>query len=347
VKGDSSMKRTLILILACLACAGTAFGQEGSSATIWFYRPARATGASRMIFQVRGATERVASISAGEFFGLRVPAGVHVFSYLQAQARGQSVTVRVADGQQVYVEVQFDSIAIVPEDRGIQSIQTAQAIPVTNAASDAVIFTAARPVTSTTAPTPITRQVAPPPQGPSVPDPNPARRSSAPSEFRRFEILFLPFSYQRQGNLKVFGGSLALTVKETESFGIVVDFGVHEQTFSGVDARITTYRFGPKFSGRAGDRVTIFGQVLAGGAHLRGDVAAAFGGGSANVGLTGSGVSILGGGGLDIGIRPWFAIRVVEGGYSGLYFSQMGSADGGWSNGMRVSAGVVFRFGKG
>ena len=325
------MKRMLTLILACLACAGTAFGQAEGSATVWFYRPASATGPSRMIFQARGATERIASISPGEFFGLRVPAGVHVFSYLQAPARGQSVAVSVADGQQTYVEVQFDSIAIVAPDRGFQSIQTLQSILITNAASDAVIV--AFPGQGTTAPTPIARQAAP--QVPNAADPSPAGTSSAPSEFRRFEILFLP-SYQRQGKLNLYGGTLAITIKETESFGIVVDFGVHEQTFSGVDARITTYRFGPKFSGRTGDRVTIFGQILAGGAHLRGDVN----------GLTGSGFSILGGGGIDIGIRPWFAIRAVEGGYSGLYLSPSGGADGRWSKGVRVSTGVVFRFGK-
>ena len=47
------------------------------------------------------------------------------------------------------------------------------------------------------------------------------------------------------------------------------------------------------------------------------------------------------GGGVDIGIKPWLAVRAIEGDYSGIHVS-----GGGWSNGVRLSGGVLFRFGE-
>jgi hypothetical protein len=55
---------------------------------------------------------------------------------------------------------------------------------------------------------------------------------------------------------------------------------------------------------------------------------------------------MLVGSGVDIGIRPWFAIRAIEGGYSGLHIGDVGGVSGGWSHGFRISGGIVFRFGQ-
>ncbi len=155
--------------------------------------------------------------------------------------------------------------------------------------------------------------------------------AQAANQFRRFDINWNVLSYSRQGSLNQYGGTLGFTVHVNEVWGVVADVGVHEPILGGL--RTTTYRFGPKFSGRVGDRVTTFGQFLAGGFHLSNPDLGTL---SPSV----NGFSTLIGGGLDIGIRPWFAIRAVEGGYSAFHFNGTG-----WSNGARISSGIVFRFG--
>jgi hypothetical protein len=45
------------------------------------------------------------------------------------------------------------------------------------------------------------------------------------------------------------------------------------------------------------------------------------------------------GGGLDVKVRPWFAWRAIQGGYS------LRHVEGGTSNGFRLATGIVFRFG--
>src|SRR5262245_11900681 len=160
--------------------------------------------------------------------------------------------------------------------------------------------------------------------------PNASAQSA--NEFRRFEINWNVLSYSRQESLNQYGGTLGFTAHLNERWGIVADVGVHEPISSGL--RTTTYRFGPKLSHRVGNRVTTFAQVLAGGVRLNiPDLGA--------LSPSSNGFSMLIGGGLDVGIRPWFAIRAIEGGYSGFHLS-----GGGWSNGARVSAGIVFRFGE-
>lgn len=151
------------------------------------------------------------------------------------------------------------------------------------------------------------------------------------NEFRRFDINWNVVSYVRQGSTDNLGGTLGFTAHVNDRWGIVADLGVHAPTDFGFDA--TTYRFGPRITHRSGKRLMVFGQFLAGGVHLN----------VFDLGIfspTANGFSMLMGGGVDVGIRHWFAIRVVEGGYSGLH------VDGGWSNGARVSTGIVFRFGQ-
>jgi hypothetical protein len=152
--------------------------------------------------------------------------------------------------------------------------------------------------------------------------------SAQANEFRRFDINWNVLSWSRQGGLNQYGGTLGFTAHINERWGIVADVGVHEP--SGIDLRTTTYRFGPKISQRYGERVTTFGQFLAGGVTFTDDAS------TAKI----NGFSMLIGGGVDIGIRPWFAIRAIEGGYSGFH------AVDEWSNGIRLSGGIVFRFGQ-
>ena len=155
------------------------------------------------------------------------------------------------------------------------------------------------------------------------------------NEFRRFDINYNPVSYSRQGALNQYGSTVALTVHLNERIGIVADLGVHQPADTDL-IRTYTYRFGPKFSNRIGDRITTFGQILVGGARFTVPIL-----GTSSPSL--SGFSMLSGGGVDIGVTPWFAVRAIEGGYSGIHIS---GAGGGWSNGIRVSVGIVFRFGQ-
>ena len=152
------------------------------------------------------------------------------------------------------------------------------------------------------------------------------------NEFRRFDINWNVISYSRQASEDQFGGTLAFAVHANERWGIVADVDVHERISS--DVRMITYRFGPIVSHRFGTRGTAFAKFLAGGLHFSipslGEVSPTL-----------NGFAMLAGGGIDVGIRPWFAIRAIEGGYSGIRLS----GGGGWSNGSRVSTGIVFRFG--
>lgn len=154
------------------------------------------------------------------------------------------------------------------------------------------------------------------------------------NEFRRFDINWNVLSYSRQGSTNNYGGTLGFTVHINPRWGIVADAGIHEESGGGLET--TTYRFGPKITKRIGPRWSAFGQFLAGGTHLSIPSLGA-------LSPTANGFSMLAGGGVDFGIRRWFAIRAVEGGYSGLYVDRPGL---GWSNGARVSAGIVFRFGE-
>ena len=125
---------------------------------------------------------------------------------------------------------------------------------------------------------------------------------------------------------------MSLGAHLNERWAIVADVDMHEP--SNDSYRVTTYRFGPRMTRRAGERVTTFAHFLAGGAHLS---IPSLGSGSP----TSNGFAMLMGGGVDIGIKPWIGIRALDGGYSALHFS-----GGGWSHGMRLGGGVVFRFGQ-
>ena len=153
--------------------------------------------------------------------------------------------------------------------------------------------------------------------------------AQAANGFRRFDINS-NLSYNRQGSVDQYGGTFAFAAHLNERWAIVGDVGIHEP--SNNSFRTITYTFGPRMTHRSGERVTTFGQFLVGGARL--SIPALSGA------PTESAFAMLLGGGVDIGIKPWFGIRAVEGGYSGLHFSGAG-----WSNGVRLSSGVVFRFG--
>src|SRR5262249_46655983 len=123
------------------------------TATIWFYRAASSRDAGQLatIYSNNMPTRRLAILRPGEFFGLAVPPGVHMFSYTQAPARGQSVVVAINSGQQAYVEVAPDNIAMAETDHALPMIQRSQAINPANALDRDVIVPAASPASLSSA----------------------------------------------------------------------------------------------------------------------------------------------------------------------------------------------------
>lgn len=191
-----------------------------------------------------------------------------------------------------------------------------------------------------TSPQPLTpaQPIATPPVEPQVvPFAAPPNPQFAPeSRFRRFEIGYLVFSYNRQGEINAAGGGLNFTTNFSERFGITGEITSHEDIdFEG--ARITTYRAGPRFYFPEAGRVKAFTELLVGGGRAEASVNV----GGIDVGAAENFFAMAGGFGLDVRIRDWVGWRAVRADYSYLHSSGFGS-----SNGLRVGTGVVFRFGR-
>jgi opacity protein-like surface antigen len=148
----------------------------------------------------------------------------------------------------------------------------------------------------------------------------------------------------------IHGGSSSVAYNLNNWFGLVADFGGSQisslNTSLGpsvnVDAKLFTYVFGPRFSYRKWKTITPFGQVLFGGAHIT-DVTA-FG---TTVAKSENAFAMTVGGGLDWNVTKLIAIRVGQVEYALTKFSNafaLGSTSN-TQNNVRVSGGIVFRFG--
>lgn len=133
--------------------------------------------------------------------------------------------------------------------------------------------------------------------------------------------------------LKLNGGNTAVAVNLNQWLGVVGDFGVYDGS-GGIPGLIgETYTFGPRFSFRKWNRLIPFAQFVVGGAHAN----------STNGGFLGAHNAFVFGGGVggDLGIdrAGRFALR----GQLDLFDFRTSPSDTGT---VRLSAGVVFRFGK-
>ena len=179
--------------------------------------------------------------------------------------------------------------------------------------------------------------------------------------------LFVGYSYLRavptlaDGNRLVWlnGGSTSLAYNFSRHLGIVGDFGGFDDSeirlagASGAPSRVVdssatayTYLLGPRFSFRNHERITPFVQVLFGGIHAS-DV-------TLSSGCTGAGCTPLpaenafamtAGGGLDLRIHRHFAIRMIQAEYLMTRFENFSASETESQNDMRLSSGIVFRFG--
>jgi outer membrane protein OmpA-like peptidoglycan-associated protein len=175
--------------------------------------------------------------------------------------------------------------------------------------------------------------------------------------------LYVGYSYLRavpapsDGNRLVWlnGGSTSIAYNFTRHLGLVGDFGGFDDsqllltgtgTTPNSSGSVYTYLFGPRFSFRNHERFTPFVQTLFGDIHAS-DV-------KLSSGCMGAGCTPLpaensfawtGGGGLDIRVHRHFAIRLIQAEYLMTRFQDYFTGATLSQNDMRLSSGIVFRFG--
>jgi len=141
--------------------------------------------------------------------------------------------------------------------------------------------------------------------------------------------IFVGYSYLRSGGANFNGGSGSSSYNPNNWLGVLGDIGVYHNGQVG-STNIVTYLFGPRLSYRKSSKVTPYAQLVAGGAHAS---ASAFGfSASANA------FAMSMGGGLEAGISPRLAVRLIQAEY------MLTKNSGGTGNNARISAGIVFRW---
>lgn len=175
-------------------------------------------------------------------------------------------------------------------------------------------------------------------------------------EAPRFEV-FGGYQYARVdtqgllGGLNFHGWNAAAQVNLNDWFGVVADFsGGYRSSVTfqipspfdpepfevQLDPSVHSFLFGPQFSLRR-ERFTLFGRTLVG--FVRTTVSA-FG-----FSISDSAFGLAAGGGVDARVNDFVAVRIVQADYVLSRFQGLsGSAES--QHNARVSAGVVFRFGR-
>jgi opacity protein-like surface antigen/outer membrane protein OmpA-like peptidoglycan-associated protein len=177
--------------------------------------------------------------------------------------------------------------------------------------------------------------------------------------------LFLGYSYLRAvpqlaaGNRLVWlnGGSANIAYNFNRYLGIVADVGAltnSEVKFTGAytstvdvnnaNVNVLTYLFGPRLSYRKYNRITPFAQVLFGGAHAN-EVALTPCTFSCTLLPSQNTFAMTAGGGLDIKVHRHIALRIIQAEYLMTRFQDYATGTTSAQNDMRISAGIVFRFG--
>jgi outer membrane protein OmpA-like peptidoglycan-associated protein/opacity protein-like surface antigen len=177
--------------------------------------------------------------------------------------------------------------------------------------------------------------------------------------------LFVGYSYLRAvpapaaGNRLMWmnGGSTSLALNFNRYLGIVGDFGAYtnsEMRFQGgyvgtvdvdnANVGAFSYLFGPRISFRNHGRVTPFVQALFGEMHAN-EVTLANCTFSCTFLPSQNTFAWTAGGGLDIRVRRHFAIRLIQAEYLMTRFQDYSTGLTASQNDMRLSSGIVFRFG--
>ena len=148
--------------------------------------------------------------------------------------------------------------------------------------------------------------------------------------FPKAEV-FGGYQYTRlEGGFNTNGFNFGATGNFNSTFGITADFGSSFTTQSGVSFHNYTYTFGPQLALRANKGFTPFVHALVGGDHATASFAGASG--------SGNGMALLAGGGVDININQYMAVR---GSGDWMMLHSNGSTS---SKNFRMPIGIVFKF---
>ena len=137
------------------------------------------------------------------------------------------------------------------------------------------------------------------------------------------------------------GGTASLTYRFHDYIALVGDFGVYHFNDSGpgITSTMYTYLFGPRLvlRHRGGEgRFAPFTQVLVGGGRLNAS--------TTGVSAGENGFALAAGGGLDLNTGGHFAFRIIEAEYLMTRFAHPDGSSA-TQNNVRISSGIVFRFG--
>lgn len=153
---------------------------------------------------------------------------------------------------------------------------------------------------------------------------------------RSYELAWNPYSYMRHGGLTLHGGELALALHLSESAALVGEISAHLRNLGPVRVDVTGFRLGPRITLKSGNRVSWFSQVLLGGVRGAGTIAA----GSGSLTASNTGFTLSTSMGVDVGVKPWLSVRILQAHYD--VFRSGGEG----SDGFRLGAGLVFKFGR-
>jgi outer membrane protein OmpA-like peptidoglycan-associated protein len=179
--------------------------------------------------------------------------------------------------------------------------------------------------------------------------------------------LFAGYSYLRampttaEGNRMDWlnGGSTSVAFNFNRHLGLVADFGGFDDSkirLAGTstspsivaDSSGTAYTFlaGPRLSFRGHGRIAPFAQALFGGIHAS---AVTLSSGCTGTGCTPlpaeTSFAMTAGGGLDLRVHRHLAIRLIQAEYLMTRFEDRSTGNSATQNDMRLSSGIVFRFG--
>jgi peptidoglycan-associated lipoprotein len=141
--------------------------------------------------------------------------------------------------------------------------------------------------------------------------------------------------FSMNGGNASFAYSLTRTIAMVGEVGAVANGNVDS---TGLNLTLSNYLVGGRYSLRRFQRLTPFGQVLAGAAHASGS----FSPGQLNLGSS-TAFAMTAGGGLDLNLSRRFALRLLQTDY---YLTLLPNRTNDHQNNFRFSTGIVVRFGR-
>ena len=153
---------------------------------------------------------------------------------------------------------------------------------------------------------------------------------AAESDYPKAEF-YGGYQYTRvEDGFNVNGFNFGATGNFNDYFGITADLGTSFKTVDGVSVKNYTYTFGPQLALRANKGYTPFVHALIGGDHFSGSYAGSSG--------SGNGMAVFAGGGVDINVNRYAAVRV---GADWMMLHAYGSTS---SKNFRMPIGIAFKF---